>query len=295
MNLIDRGQGVPVIVVPGIQGRWEWHRPGIDALARHCRVLTFAYADQTAGHSSSRSCIDDYCDQIAEAMETAGLSTAVLCGISYGGLVAAVFAARHPEKVTALVLASALPPTWKPDRRVASYLRFPRLMMPIFMLASLRMFTEIRRASSGFGPALTMAFRHGWNAVTHMFQPTAMARRAATIPSGRLAADCRLDRRSDAGDCRRSHTRSGRSSDVYTGLRTPGAAGARRHARTHRSPWMRDASRRVCRTGVVLCQRQCRVRPDDGRGSFSSCRVCAEAPWLRSCARFPGPKDSSNA
>ena len=42
MKIFDRGSGPAVIVIPGIQGRWEWMRPGIDALSASCRVVTFS-------------------------------------------------------------------------------------------------------------------------------------------------------------------------------------------------------------------------------------------------------------
>jgi hypothetical protein len=32
--VIDVGHGPPLVLVPGIQGRWEYLRPAIEALAR---------------------------------------------------------------------------------------------------------------------------------------------------------------------------------------------------------------------------------------------------------------------
>ena len=42
--MIDVGTGTPLVLVPGLQGRWEWMRPAVDALAQHFRVLTFSLA-----------------------------------------------------------------------------------------------------------------------------------------------------------------------------------------------------------------------------------------------------------
>ncbi len=191
MNLIDRGEGVPVIVLPGIQGRWEWHLPGLDAIARHCRVLTFSFADEPGAGAGfdPLAVIDSYCNQILEAMSQTGLDSAALCGISYGGLVAAVFAARHPERVSSLILVSAMPPTWKPDALARFYIRWPRLSTPLFMVGSLRLFPEFHRASPHLGAAVAVALRHAWNALTHMFSPTRMARRAAQVPARDLTAE----------------------------------------------------------------------------------------------------------
>ena len=39
MTIVDVGSGPPVILVPGIQGRWEWMKPAVDALSARCRVV----------------------------------------------------------------------------------------------------------------------------------------------------------------------------------------------------------------------------------------------------------------
>jgi pimeloyl-ACP methyl ester carboxylesterase len=191
MKLVVQGDGPPVLVVPGIQGRWEWHRPGIDALARRCRVITFSYADEpTAGAAFDPGApIDSYCDQIGDAIRQAGYRTVALCGISYGGLLAAVFTARHPEMVSSLILASALPPTWTPDARVMFYVRAPRLLMPVFVLGSIRLFEEILAASATFSHAIRLAAAHSWNALRHMLSPTRMARRARVLATVHLTEE----------------------------------------------------------------------------------------------------------
>ena len=86
MRIVDVGKGAPVILVPGIQGRWEWMRPAVDALAARCRVVTFSLADEPTcgGRFDAANGFDCYVDQIREAMDLAGISTAVLAGVSYG-------------------------------------------------------------------------------------------------------------------------------------------------------------------------------------------------------------------
>ena len=188
MHLIDVGSGPPIILVPGIQGRWEWMKPAVDALARHCRVITFSLADEPSCHMRRRWSANDarfdfscYVDQIAEAMDAAGVQQAAICGVSYGGLIAAAFAARHPERTSALLLVSALPPGWTPDERVNFYLRAPRLLTPLFMIGALRMYREIAAATPGVVNGLAAARRHGWNVLTHMFSPARMARRVTLL------------------------------------------------------------------------------------------------------------------
>src|SRR5438094_690051 len=42
--MFDQGSGDPLVVIPGIQGRWEWMRPALRALARDRRVISFTLA-----------------------------------------------------------------------------------------------------------------------------------------------------------------------------------------------------------------------------------------------------------
>ena len=191
MKLVDIGSGPPVILVPGIQGRWEWMRPTVEALARTSRVLTFSLADEptAGGRFDPASGFASYVDQIAEAMTAAGVERAVICGVSYGGLVAAAFAARHPERVSGLVLVSALPPTWQPDARARFFLRAPVLLSPLFCIASLRLYREIAAANPGLAHGMAAAVTHGWNVITHMFSPVRMARRVHLLENLPLATE----------------------------------------------------------------------------------------------------------
>ncbi len=185
MNLVDRGNGPPVVVIPGVQGRWEWMLPAVDALAQRCRVLTFSLADEPTcgGRFDEERGFESYVGQVCEALDAAGLREATICGVSYGGLIASAFAARQPERTTALVLVSALPAGWQPNARVRFYLRAPRLLTPVFMIASLRMYREIAAANDSTVQGVTAAVAHAWRVVTHMFSPSRMTRRVRLVES----------------------------------------------------------------------------------------------------------------
>ena len=122
-------------------------RPTVDALAKHCRVITFSLADEpTSGaRFDEASGIWSYVQQVSDVLDATGLRDAAICGISYGGLIAAAFAARHPDRVSSLILMSAIPPSWKPDARALFLMRAPILLSPLFCLGSLRMCPEICR------------------------------------------------------------------------------------------------------------------------------------------------------
>jgi pimeloyl-ACP methyl ester carboxylesterase len=188
MNIIDRGSGVPVVLVPGIQGRWEWMAPAVDALATRCRVITFSLADEPSAKWPARgSGFDAYVEQVGQALDALHLDRAVICGVSYGGLVASAFLRRHPERVTGLALVSAIPPSWKPDARARFFMRRPNLLLPLFLLSSLRLHREIAAAVSGWWPGIMASARQGLRSLTHFPAPGRMARRAAM--TGEAAVD----------------------------------------------------------------------------------------------------------
>lgn len=183
MTIVDVGTGPAVVLIPGIQGRWEWMKPAVDALAASCRVITFSLADEPGcgGRFDEQDGFASYVDQVRAALDMAGISAAAICGVSYGGLVAATFAARHPDRTSHLVLVSAIPPSWRPDRRARFFLRAPRLLSPLFYLGSLRLYPEIAAAAGTRLAGLRAAARHGWNALTHPFSPSRMARRVRLL------------------------------------------------------------------------------------------------------------------
>jgi pimeloyl-ACP methyl ester carboxylesterase len=197
VKLIDRGSGTPVVLVPGIQGRWEWTGPAVDALARRCRVVTFSLADEpTSGaRFDERAGFDAYLQQVSDAMDQAGVREATICGISYGGLIAAAFAARHPERTTAVAIASAIPPSWRPDRRVRFLMRAPRLLSPLFAVGSLRLLPEMIAARHGVLPGVWFGIRHVATVLRHIFSPVLMARRVRLLERLNLEPEIgRVDR-----------------------------------------------------------------------------------------------------
>ena len=191
MIIVDRGSGVPVVLIPGIQGRWEWMKPGIDALAQQGRVITFSLADEPS--SGARFDEDagfwSYVEQVRDALDAARIERAAICGVSYGGLIAGAFAARYPGRVSSLILVSALPPSWRPDARVAFHLRFPWLLTPLFCVGSLRLYPEFAAAHDTCWGGITAACGAGINVLLHMFHPGRMARRVHLLSSVRIDAE----------------------------------------------------------------------------------------------------------
>ena len=103
-----------------------------------------------------RSGFDCYVRQIGDAMDALGLASAVVCGVWYGGLIAATYAARHPGRTRAVVVVSAIPPSWKPDARVRFLMRAPTLLSPLFCVNSLRLFPEMLAAKENVRSAISV-------------------------------------------------------------------------------------------------------------------------------------------
>ena len=123
-----------------------------------------------------------------------GVERPLLVGVSYGGLVVAEFAARHPDRVAGLVIASAPPPTWTPDRRVRRYLAAPRLLAPAFWLgAPMRAYPELKAAIPELGARLRFALAQGRRVVTAPPSSGRMARRLEWLQQARFVLD-RQDR-----------------------------------------------------------------------------------------------------
>jgi 3-oxoadipate enol-lactonase len=173
----DHGSGPPLVLVPGLPGPWEYVAPAVNALATDFHVLT---------SSLGRECtIAADVERILDALDERQIPRAAICGISLGGLVALRFAAMHPERTAALVLASAPGPgaTLRPHHRF--YTRWPWLCGPLFVAETpFRLRHEMQWTLTGI-KALASAL---------VFAPVSfakIARRAMLIESTDIAADCK--------------------------------------------------------------------------------------------------------
>src|SRR5436190_12028454 len=99
-GVVDIGSGPTLVLIPGIQGRWEYLQPAITALARTFRVVSFNLPGER--RSSCRldpaQGFDAEAARVLALLDERGLERAVVCGSSYGGLPAVRFAALHPER-----------------------------------------------------------------------------------------------------------------------------------------------------------------------------------------------------
>src|SRR4051794_20530575 len=130
-QIVERGTGAPLVLIPGIQGRWEYSRALVDALAPFYRVITFSLCDERTPAGAPR--IDVFADQAERAIDRLGIEQVAVAGVSFGGLVALRYAASRTDRTAALVMVSAPGPSWHLRPRHEWYARLPWLFGPLFL------------------------------------------------------------------------------------------------------------------------------------------------------------------
>ena len=194
MRIFDQGSGPPVVVVPGVQGRWEWAAPALCRLAATCRAISYSLRGDigSGGRLQRELGFDNYVRQLDSIFDAAGISRGVLCGVSFGGFVALRYAALRPDRVSALILASAPGPGWEPNPRQAAWIARPWWSVPAFVLTSpLRIWPEVRAALPSLWSSATFLARQTVRCVSAPMIPSLMAGRIREAAHINFEADCR--------------------------------------------------------------------------------------------------------
>lgn len=192
--MLDIGSGPPLVLLPGIQGRWEWIAPTAHALARTFRVLAFSLPGERGTdcpHDPSLG-FELFLRQVDSVIDRAGVESAVICGVSFGGLVGTAYAASRPGRVRALVLASSPGPRWKPDARVQRYVNAPLASVPAFVArAGGRLYPEVAAARPAWGSRLSFLVSHLGRIMAAPMSPRRMADRILLASDIDFVAACR--------------------------------------------------------------------------------------------------------
>ena len=186
-----------MIVVPGLQGRWEWMAPALEELRKHCRAISYTLCgDAGSGAKYDPSLgFDNYIRQLDSQFLALGIEQAALCGVSYGGFIALRYAALRPMRVTSLILASSPTPGWVPDERQRKYLARPWMSAPAFVAtAPMRLWPEIHAAFDTWPRRLAFAATHSVRVLAAPMHPARMAARMSLQQGMDFTPDCALVR-----------------------------------------------------------------------------------------------------
>jgi pimeloyl-ACP methyl ester carboxylesterase len=101
-----RGQGNPVVFLAGLPATTSYWLDSFDSLARgHRLIFVDALGFGRSPWPRVRYSLDDHLDALRRTLEAEGATERVtLVGHSFGTLLAAQYAARHPEEIDRLVL-----------------------------------------------------------------------------------------------------------------------------------------------------------------------------------------------
>lgn len=193
MAIYDRGIGTPLVVIPGIQGRWEYVRPALDTLAESCRVIGVPMDDRrvSARGLDPERRLDVLADVVAEALDERDISRAAVCGISFGGLVALRFATRWTSRTSSLVLVSAPGPGYTLKRRHRLYTQVPWVFGPFFLVETpLRLRKEVAVALPHAADRRRLAWRQTRTFFMAPLSVSSMATRARLIGAPGLRTEC---------------------------------------------------------------------------------------------------------
>lgn len=194
MQIVDAGTGHAVVLIPGLHGRWEYTQRAAAELAKSYRVITFSLADEpsAACRFDPARPMASFAAQVASALDQAGVTSAAICGISFGGAVALEFAATYPGRMTALILASTPGPAWQLDPEQARYVAHPRVFAPFFFASvPRRVRPELLRALPSRRDRVALGVETLRTVLRAPVSPRRMAARARAIDAARLASIAR--------------------------------------------------------------------------------------------------------
>jgi pimeloyl-ACP methyl ester carboxylesterase len=191
--MIDVGTGIPLVLVPGIQGRWEWMRPSVEALARDYRVITASLPGEPGVDTSfdDDADFDIFVRHVDGVLDASGVASAIICGVSFGGLIALRYAAKRSHRVRGLILVSTPGPHWRLNASQQRYSRWPILASPLFVLGAVRRgWREMCALHPHPGARLSACINTAWHVVSAPAVPRRMSRRARLAERQNFEADC---------------------------------------------------------------------------------------------------------
>ena len=193
-RVFDEGRGHPLVVVPGLHGRWEWAETTLAHLSARCRTISYSLCGDvgSGGRFDPELGFDNYVRQLDAVLDAAGVGQAAVCGVSFGGLIALRYAALRPGRVTSLILASTPGPGFEPSSQQARWLARPWLSAPAFVLTTpVRIGPELLRSIPDRVDRVRFLVKQGLRCASAPMVPSRMASRMRSASAVDFLADCR--------------------------------------------------------------------------------------------------------
>ncbi len=181
----------PLVLIPGIQGRWEWMQPAIDELEKEWRVIPCSLPGEPGTRTTVNGSFDSLVDYIDSVLDAASVQRAVICGVSFGGLIALRYAARRPDRTDALILVSTPGPRWKVKPRLARFMKWPTLSSPLFFAGAFgRFWPELRVTYPDVKERMLFCSAAITRVLAAPAVPSRMSRRAQLAEQEQFECDC---------------------------------------------------------------------------------------------------------
>ncbi len=168
----QRGHGPAVIFIHGAFGDCRLWQPQWEHFASGYRLIRYDLRGhgKTGASQQTQYRMETYADDLAALMDGLGIESAVLCGLSWGGSIAQVFAVRYPQRARALILAGAtvsMSLTW--NEKLLRYVLVPRRLM-LWTIRSLGVEHFVRFSFWLAGLTLGRGWLHGEPRTLHLMR-----------------------------------------------------------------------------------------------------------------------------
>lgn len=182
---------LPIVLIPGIQGHWQWMQPTVEVLRSAGDVRTFSLNIE----DGTRDPFDRWTAEVDAAIESTGHTQAVVVGVSFGGLVAVHYASTRPDRTAAVILVSAPSPRMTLASAESMLVRRPLTLLPLLPFfayrAVARLLPEIAAAHDTWAARLRFVAAYGWQVLRRPLVPHQSARWVRAWQSRDLVDACR--------------------------------------------------------------------------------------------------------
>jgi len=108
VDYCEWGEGPPLVIIPGLAGGYELLGPLAKILAKDYRVISYQLRGEDNCFALRRPFTrEDLVKDLAEFLDCMGLESPSIMGVSFGGVLAMEFAARHPYRLKDLIVQGA--------------------------------------------------------------------------------------------------------------------------------------------------------------------------------------------